>query len=268
MEIPTTDPEVRLEVLLARLNELPLAELIVASAEICLPAPLDERGQRRFRQAMAGGQALNKLGSYVFMLRLADQERIRVGREVHSLVSIARASADTDLIASVRADVHATFWSGIQEVTFHYFAICVTAIGKLLPVAASAVGYKIPQEDQRVLNSYIPLRHYFEHLDERLIGKRRQDESVKESLNENEWRIEAGFAIDDKARIIINGQSIDVTSRGLSAIDEILARSYLGLKQSSLDQVRRHFSNHPNLIPAADIALYKPIVSVFTGADD
>jgi hypothetical protein len=263
-QVPSDDAA-RLDRLLAELETLPIAELLVAATDLRLPRPLNAARQSQFRQAMAAGQAITKIMSYLYMLREIDKTRRKVGRHVHALLHTSATQRDRDVIAAVEADVQATFYSGVQEVTFHQFVVCVMAIAKLMPLAAKSVGHKIPAEDRAVLNAYKPLRDYFEHIEERLIGKTHAAESVKESSDGREWRVVAGFDVDDQGRIVINDKPIDVTSRGIAAIDGVVQRFYVGLKQSALAQVRAYFSQHPDLIPDPGQPLYKPLVSVFTG---
>jgi hypothetical protein len=158
-------------------------------------------------------------------------------------------------------------YSGLQEVTYHFFAVCVAAIDGLLPLVAKATGYKISKEDKDVLRSFTPLRDYFEHMENRAPGKSRESEVVSEYDDGRVWRVVSGFHTDEFDRILLNNRPIDVTSRGCEAIEEIVARNYVEMKASCLEQVRRHYLQGFKPIPSPSEVPYVPLVSVYSVFD-
>ncbi len=146
--------------------------------------------------------------------------------------------------------------------------MCVTAIHDLLPLVEKASGYKIPPADRAVLASYLPLRHYFEHLEERVPGKSRQAEVVSERIADGVWFTTISFKVDQNDRIILHGKPIDVTTRGLEAVEDVVSRSYEAMRSSCLNQIRDRFIRHPLEIPSPSEVPYRPFVSVFSASDD
>lgn len=264
----TEEQRNRLEDLIVHLCTFPLPELIVASGDLRCPRPLNEQAKQRVRQSLAGAYAIGKIANYMHMLRGVDAERQRVGHQAHLLRQRVQKLGESNPESAITADVHVSFLSGMQEVTYHFFAICVMAIDGLLPLVARATGYKIPPADKAVLAAYKPLRDYFEHIEDRAPGKSRQAEVVTEHQDEHQWRVVHGFLVDEDDRIILNDQPVDVTMRGLHVVEEVVARSYLGMKASCLNQVRDHFAHEPSTLPSPDDVPYKPLVSVFCASDE
>ncbi len=261
------DEQLRLDALISHLESFPMQELIVTSGNLRRPKAFDEQSMKWIYQSLAGAHAIGKIASYMHMLREVNKQRHQIGYQTHMLLERAQQSREADPKSAVTADVEAIFLAGLQEVTFHFFVSCVMAIDGLLPLVAKSTGYKIPPKDKAVLESYKPLRDYFEHMENRAPGRSHQAEVVKEFRNEDMWRIESGFETDEKDRIILNGQPIDVTTRGLEAVDEVIARNYLAMKVSCLNQVRDHFLDDPDSIPTPNQVPYHPLVSVYSASD-
>ncbi|HSH58676.1 MAG TPA: hypothetical protein VK988_03345 [Acidimicrobiales bacterium] len=133
---------------------------------------------------------------------------------------------------------------------------------KLLQKAAEAAGYQIPKEDLDVLNAYRGLRNYYEHIDERLPGHVNAREVVRETSTEEGWRIQVGLETDHQGRVILKGQSIDVTARGLDRIEEVVRRTWDQLKPAALDGVRQHFLHDPTNIPSPSDVQHKLFVEL------
>lgn len=262
------DQRTRLEGLLAYLQTFPTAELLVASGELRTARPIGDADQKQIRQALAGAFAFEKIGSYLEMLRKVDEQRLTIGIGVHELRHQARNLLQSDRRAAVMAQTKSILLSGLQEVTFHFFAVCVTAINDLNPLVAKASGYKIPVADKDVLSAYRPLRHYFEHLEERVPGKSRQAEVVSERIVDDVWITNIGFEVDQDDRIILHGQPIDVTTRGFKAVEDVIRRSYEAMRLTCLDQVREHFIRDPSDIPSPEEVPYRPLMSIFSASDD
>lgn len=250
--------------LIAHLDTFPIAERIVASGKVRLPMPLDDNGRKRFRQSLGGAYAIGKIGYYTHSLREVDARRFHLGKECHARREAIPRLMELDPVQGIRLDAELTMLSGLQEVTFHYFAICVAAIDGLLPEAARAAGYKVPKPDKDVLHSYVPLRDYFEHMENRLPGKSYASEVVVEFDENGVWRVKSGFQIDGLGRILLKGKAIDVTSRGLAAVEDAIGRSYEAMRLSVLEQVRDHFARSTDDIPAPDQVPYEPLLSTFS----
>lgn len=259
--------QIRLDVLISHLESFPVQELIVASGDLRRPKVFDEETKKWVYQSLAGAHAIGRISSYMHMLREANKKRQLYGQQAHMLLERAQQLRETDPESAITADVEAVFLSGLQEVTFHFFVSCVIAIDGLLPLVAKSTSYKIPPKDKAVLESYKPLRDYFEHMENRAPGKSHQGEVLKESHSEYEWRIVSGFATDEKDRIILNGRPIDVTTRGLTAVEDVIARCYIAMKASCLNQVREHFLNDPDSIPTPDQVPYRPLISIYSASD-
>lgn len=261
------DQHNQIELLLAHLNTFPTPELIATSGDLRASRPLDDVGKARIRQSLAGAYAMEKIGYYMHTLRMVDAERHRVGYQTHLLRERAQQLQDTDSESAVTAQVHASASSGLQEVTYHLFVICVMAIDGLLPLAERATGYKIPKEDRAVLQSYKVLRDFFEHMENRTPGKSHQAEFVTEHQDEYLWQVVMGFEVDGEDRIVIKGHRIDVTTRGLHAVEDVLARNYLAMRASCLQQVRDYFIQNPSDTPNPAQIRYAPLVSVFSASE-
>lgn len=141
-------------------------------------------------------------------------------------------------------------------------ASCVAQIARLLPLIAKATGHSIHSGDKTILESYTPLRHHFEHLNERAPGKVRDEEIFAEHQSDHHWGFKIGFESDEFDRIILYGQPIDVTTRGLRVIEALMQRAYEGFKAGCLERVEQHFIKHPEDIPAPCDVPYHPFVSI------
>lgn len=227
--------QARIDALILHLETFPMPELIVTSGNLRRPKKFDEHAKKWVYQSLAGAHAIGKIASYMYMLRGVNDERQQIGFQAHALRERFQQLRETDLETAVSAQVEASFLAGLQEVTYHFFVSCVMAIDGLLPLVAKSTGYKIPPQDKAVLESYKPLRDYFEHMENRAPGRSHQAEVVTEYQGEHQWRVESGFATDEEDHIIINGRPIDVTNRGLAAVDDVLTRSYIAMKASCLN---------------------------------
>lgn len=268
MERLTDEQQTRLKVLLVHLQTFPTAELLVASGELRTGRPIGDIEQKRIRQALAGAFAMEKVGSYLEMLRQVDDQRLAIGIQVHELRHQARTLLQTDRQAAVMARTRSIHLSGLQEVTFHFFAVSVTAIADLLPLIERASGYRVPVADRDVLAAYRPLRHYFEHLEERVPGKARQAEVVRERIADGVWQTTVSFEVDQDDRIILHGKPIDVTTRGLEAIEDVIERSYFAIRSACVNQIRDYVICDPSDIPSPAQVPYSPLVSSFSASDD
>ncbi len=248
----TSEQESRLFAVIDELASFPTPELIVESARLRTGSHLDESAKKRMQLALSGAIALTKIMSYLQTLRDLDERRIELNGQILELRLQVQQKRLSDPVATVAPQLMAVHLAGMMEITLHLVASCVAQIERLLPIVARSAGYKIRKEDRDLLETYVQLRHYFEHMDERLPGGKHQNEVVTETQNRGEWHLKHGFAHDGDGRIVINDRAIDVTTRGLTAIEEILKRVWEPLRQSSLEDVRKHFISNPNEIPDVD----------------
>lgn len=262
MENLPPEQQTRLEALMAELETLPTPELIAESGRLRLPLPLNEVGKKRMRLAWSGAFSYGKVESYLDALRAVDHQRDRIGRQTFGRRQQARALKENGLPGFRELESQAIRLSGDQEVTFHFFAICVVQIARLLPMVAKAAGCKIGKADLDILLAFEPLRDYFEHLDQRLPGKPRHAEVVTESEGEKYWRLEMGFETDGQDRIVINGKAIDVTTRGVRAVERVVVDAQKKARESTLESVRKHFAATPVGIPSPEKVRKNPLVLV------
>lgn len=261
------DREQAITELPSHLEAFTTPELIVASGDLRCSYPLDDQGKWRIRQALAGAFAFGRIGSYREVLRSVDAERLRIGQEIHGLRSQMRRVEESDPLAIHQMEVQAVHLSGLQEVTFHFIASSAMRIARLFPLVERATGFSMPSKDAAIFSSYKPLRDYFEHLEERVPGRSKQNEVVSEFQDDIEWRVVAGFNRDDLGRIVIDGQAIDVTSRGLAALEDVIQRSYPSVRNGALAQVQRHFQQVSAPVPRPEQVPFKALVSIDTDWD-
>ncbi len=249
MENLTPERQVKLDALLARLETLPTPEAIVEAIHVRGLDWSTEQGKEEYRRAMAGGIAAEKMLSYLLALRDFEQFRNTLGGLIYEHRLRPMPTREEEVDDYVQSGILAIQNSGLQEVTVHFFCNCVMHLHKLLQKATAGAGHVIPQNDLEVLNAYRDLRNYYEHIENRLPGHVNAGEVVRETITEDEWRIESGLQTDDQGHILLKGKAIDVTARGLERIEEVVQRHWDLLKPAALDGVRRYFETNPSNIP-------------------
>lgn len=250
MDRLTEEQRKRLDDVVKALQLLPTPELIAEAARIRCPTPLNEAVKKRFRTALGGAFAADKVKHYLHALRKVNTEREELNRRIANLVQLERqreTENDAKGAGEARA-MHGTL-SGFLDVTLHTFSIYAWRIAVLLPKAAGAAGSKVRPPDQRVLDSYEPLRHHFEHLEKELPGGKNAALFVKEGDDGGVWTIEAGLEVDGQGRFIIDGKFVDVTIRGFEAIEKAVQNTWSAIKAQAVEEVRNHFIKRPNEIP-------------------
>ena len=145
---------------------------------------------------------------------------------------------------------------------FYFFAVCVGRIEKFLEVAAKAAGHKIPKDDRQLLATFRELRDYYEHMENELPGRKSYNPAEAEEERDGQFHIRAGLTVDRQGRIVLNGVVIDVTPRGLAAVQTVLQHHWEGLKEDALTLVRKHFEANPSNIPPPGAVDSGLIVSV------
>ena len=262
MEILTDEQQGKLDALLAELATLPTPELIVEAVRIRGIDVSTEEGQHLFRTAMAGGIAAEKMFSYLLALRDFEQFRNSLGREIHGFMLRPEPTRPEEVEEYIREKTLAIKNSGLQEVTVHFFSNCVMHLHKLLKKAATGAGYQIPDADLAVLNAYRDLRNYYEHIENRLPGHVDAGEVVRETVTEDEWTIHSGIETDSEGYILLKGQRIDVTGRGLERVEDVVRRTWEQLKPAAVAGAREHFLANPADIPSPEAVRQDLLVSV------
>jgi hypothetical protein len=138
-------------------------------------------------------------------------------------------------------------------VAFHFFVVAVGRIERLLPFAAKAAGYKISKDDLELLRSYRPLRDYYEHSEDHFPGRRNSAKVVTKEERYGTWHIRSGLTLDLQGRLVFGSKAVDVTSRGLAAVEEVLGRNWEALKPSAIRMVREHYVADPSDIPGPEV---------------
>lgn len=242
----------RLEELLAALTNLPTPEVIVEAGRIRCPLPLNDASRSRFRQVISGGIAAQKILAYIEMLRFVNLQRLAVGKANHETQQRAAELMTAEDLAAAGFLVQADRLAGIQEVTWHFFAICVGRIERYLPLVTRPAGYRMSQADKEVLASFRPLRDYYEHLEDHLPAAKSPGDVVEITETPEHITVRMGLTIDDDGRIVLDGKPIDVTAQGLNAVGEVLQRVWNAAGANAIEEVRKHFTRDPSNIPSPD----------------
>jgi hypothetical protein len=247
----TAEHQTRLDAVLAELVSYPTPLLIDVSARLRLPDVPDEATKRRFRATYAGVIAAEKIQYYMPQLRAANDQRLSIGMRIRELNRRAQDLALTDPVSSIAPEVAAGGLSGLQEVSIHVYAVCIRVIFKLLPFAARAAGCKIPNRDLDTLKTFEPLRHFYEHLWEQLPGGGGDyvNEVVTETDDERGWQIVWGLPTDPGGRVLLGGKTINVSSDGVAAVQEVVERTWSKIRESALADAEKYLRKHPDRIP-------------------
>lgn len=261
MENLTTAQRAKLEALMEELEKLPTPEVIAESGRLRVPRPLDDAGKKRMRLAWSGGIAAEKLLAYIQALEDVDEHRDTIGRRIFELHREGERLRTMRSLDAAGPLVMASHLSGRQEVDYHFFAVCVGRIERLLPIAARAAGYKLPKENRAFLAPFRSLRDFYEHFEDHLPGGKNYDEAGTESQDDREWRVSIGLTVDDQGRIVLGGVTVDVTPRGVAAVRDVLGRNWEQLRPSALGLVRKHFVADPSAIPDPKEVEHRLLVS-------
>lgn len=252
----------RLMALLEELRRLTVAEVIMESAKLRCPDPDTDNGRRRLREAMAAGVAVSRILSYLTMLDTLNQQRGIASRQIGWHKARADELLHIDLESMAREMVECYPLSGLIEVDIHLIAICTHHVAKLLSIATRPTGHKISADDRRVLHQFEGLRHHFEHLEERLPGKPRQADIVREIDDESGWGLEVGFQFDAHGRIVIGDEVYDVDNHAISDFDRVARENVVRMRTSAFGEVVLYFIAHPDLIPDPSVIQRKPMLTL------
>ena len=236
----TSDNQQRLDALIAELETLPTAERILQSADLLCPFPRREAEKKRLRSAMAGAFAAERTMYYLVALRSVNEERKRLNKLIEKLRLVeAQALSRRDAEGVDTARVEQIALSGMVEVALHTFAVYVSQIEMLLPIATRSVSATIASRDLAFLRSYRQLRDHYEHFDERLPGKSKSQTYVTESESQGAWSFIAGLSVDPEGRFDIAGTKVDVTDRGLTQVEAIVQTAWEEINQKSIERVKK-----------------------------
>lgn len=245
--------QIKIESLLDELNRLDNPELFVQSYILRTDEPSTDEDWHRMRAVFSGAACIGYVSHYLMQLRKVNDERRRLGIVITRMIEQADAIRSRDPMRAQELRGEANFLSGQQLMTFHFFAVCVHRISKLLPVACKAAGYKLPLEDRQMLESFEELRHVFEHFEDELPGRAGSAGMVKEGVAGGWWNISIEIESDLDGRIVTKGKAADVTDRGFAKIEEIVARSWECCRDTALVRVAVHFAVSPEMIPPPEV---------------
>lgn len=254
MSVLTEEQEEQLAAVLTRLDGYDTPSLIDSAARIRLPDVADDAIKRRFRAAYAGSIAAQKIAYYLPALRSANAQRMTLGQQIEEQHRKARHLALSDPLGSVGPEIEANALAGLQETWLHIYAVCIRVIFKLLPYAARAAGYRIPKADTEALETFEPLRHFYEHLWEQLPGGSGDyaQEVVKETESEEGWQIVWGLPTDNHGSILLGGKSINVSSASIPAVQDIVERTWTKIHESAIADVEKFLRANPDRVPHPD----------------
>jgi hypothetical protein len=247
-KVQMNDPNVIRTALLS----LPTPELIAVSNELISQHVEDAIRFKWMKQAFAGAIAAEKCLYYLEWLREIERHRRDLGKRISMIQKELEESSESDFDHIATLDVTSTKLSGMQEVSFHLFASCVSQIERLLPTATRVTGTHIASDDRSLLRSFTILRNYFEHLDQRLPGRKFESASVTESRNNDEWHVKMAIPMDEQGRILLDGQTIVVSSRGVLAVESLVEKCFTQMRQDALGSVAQYFEKHPESVPTID----------------
>lgn len=252
----------RVKALAEALRQLPLAELILESSKIRCPDPDSDSGRKRLRGSFAGSVAVSRVMSYLSALEELNKKRVAASGRVNWHIERARQTPRTELEFMARELVLVHQLSGQIEVDIHLIVICVRQIAKMMPIAARPTGHKIPATDLRILRQLDDLRDHFEHLDERLPGKSRHAELVREIDDDMGWRLEVGFQTDPEGRILLGGSVFDVDNPAIQEIDRVVRENVVRMRVSAIDEVIRYFAENQVSVPDPTVVARRPMTTL------
>lgn len=238
-----------LQALIAEVSGHAIAETIVECIRLRGIDPTKEEDREEYLRALGGGRAAQLIMSHLRALYEVEERRKSLGRSIHEKMQFPYPTTREGVPDYVEAELDAMQWAGLQEIVLQEFANLCIQLWQLLPRAAAAASYEIPQSDLDFLNTFRPLRTYAAHIDNRLPGGTNQHEVVTEIPTNDGWQVIVGFEIDHQDRIVINGQPIEVNERGFRRVDEIVRRTLGALKPAAIASLHQYFVQNPENIP-------------------
>jgi hypothetical protein len=195
---------------------------------------------------------------YLEKLRSVEDERIGLGKEMHRLQAIANSKRSSDVDRVAQAKVVLPHLSGTQELTFHFFAICIHHIRTLLVIASTEVEYTFEEDDVQFLDGYRILRNHYEHWGNRLPGGTNEDMmQIKRELNASTYRVTSQIEVDDQGLFVVYDRRaagvpvpvhVEVSSGAVKRVERIVETAWLEIRRCALDDIERHLIEHPEEI--------------------
>jgi hypothetical protein len=246
----TDEQKARFQGVMENLEKLDVPELLAESARLRMPKPITEALKPRYRSNFAGAIAAQKVLAYIQELGAANDRRIELGAEITRINEEADNLDSTDPVQAAAYRVTTGRLAGMQEVAIHRFASAIERISVLLPAATKTSGYKLSAQDRALLENYVSLRDYYEHLEERLPGGKFDEEACIETDDGRGWRITMELPTDKiDGMIELRGSRIDVSSDAVMDVIRVMQRAWADLRASALAEVQKHFLAHPEHIP-------------------
>jgi hypothetical protein len=241
------EQEAQLEAVLTEFRSLTPSAMIFEAARLRLPDDPDDEAKTQFRKGYASAIAAVKIMAYITMMRDANEARIRIGEQIRDAVRESRKLALIDPMGSIRPGLKAPMMAGLQELELHKFAIAINRIRVLLPIALKVAAFKLLQPDRATLEEFEPLRHFYEHIEQRLPGGTFQHEAVTET--DDPWSIVFQLPVDSSGQVSINGKAIQVDSRGAERVQELVTRTWERIGTKLVEEMEKFFRNNPDRIP-------------------
>jgi hypothetical protein len=243
----TEEQEAQLAEILDELRMLTTPALIFEAARLRVPADPDEAAKTQFRVGYADAIAAVKIMAYITMMRDANEARVRIGQQLRDAVQESRKLALIDPMGAIRPGLQAPMMAGLQELELHKFAIAINRIRVLLPKALKVAGFKLDKADRDTLEEFEPLRHYYEHIEQRLPGGKHQSEAVTET--DDPWSITFQLPVDSTSQVSINRKVLQVDSIGAERVQELVSRAWERITTSTLAEMEKYFRNNPDRMP-------------------
>lgn len=241
---------------------LALPELIRESIRLINQTADPDVRRVEMRNALAAGISAQKLLAYLPVLRRVEQWRASLAQQItHQLAAYDRLLAAKNVEAASHY-VMATQLAGEQEVIVHFFVIAVGRIDRALRNIAAVTGYEIENTDSSTLVGYRDLRNYFEHMENELPGgkKERDKAKIDPSILTND--VMFGLRNDDTGRTKVGNKTVDVTGRGLDALESIIQKVCEGCESECLKKVEAFFETNSENIPDIDDIDISSLVSI------
>ncbi len=216
-----------------------------------------EEGLKLADRVMAGAWSSQRIIPYLIELRRLNEERLRLGEAIYQQKRHPYPMHESEVVAKARAEVLASHNSGLQEVIYNLFCICIQHIRSFLRIAAEAVDYTIAPGDLEFLDKFRHLRNHYEHMYNRLPGKVNELALLTKEVTGGTYRVRGGLDVDSMGNILVieleggaaTTHAVEVTHAGMDRIESIVDETWNQLKPFALNQVRQQFIADPSNIP-------------------
>jgi hypothetical protein len=253
----TAEQQAQFAALLAEIDRHATSEAIVAAAVALGRDMTDEQRVELGDRAMAGGWAFDRVMAYLGKLRELNEERVNIGKLIYDQLQHPEPTSEDEVPAKAQAIIMAAHNSGVQEVIFNLFCICVQHIRSFLKIVAESVGYTIPPNDLDFLDTYRHLRNHYEHMYNRLPGKVNEAALITKDTSGGSYHAKGGLNIDSAGNILVvefkggiaTTHAVAVTNAGMERINDIVEETWRNIKPTAIKNVRNYFIADPSNIP-------------------